>query len=478
MHDQTSATSFLRQIFFGPLPGGASWRKVWGGLVLFLFLLQVLTGLLLMTVYSPSTTTAWSSIWYIQTQVPAGWLIRGLHHFGSDAFLIIIVLHGAQIVITRTYRPPRASTWWITLGLLGLALALSLSGHLLPWDQGGYWGTTVRTNILAKTPLIGGALRRLLIGGSQFGHLTLTHFHTLHVMLLPGLVALLIWVRWAVGRRRRANLIADKPETPTEPYWPGQCFRDSLAFAAVFAVLMGIILYTRYVSGTELLDAPADPTASDYPARPEWHTLFLFQWLKYFEGPTIEMVGAIIAPSLIMAVFFAFPFLDRLVRPRAAYGIILTFTSVIMLAAGWLTYAAVRADRDPPVEQVRMVRDKLDHNVPLSEAEAAVLRAQQFNRRRKQARRLAARAIELADKQGIPSEGPLELLANDPLTQGPKLFAANCASCHRYDGHDGLGNIPREPPDSSDLAGYATRSWVRSLLANPMADRHFGRMTN
>ena len=131
-----------------------------------LFVLQLVTGLLLMTVYSPSTATAWGSVWYIQTQIPFGWLIRGLHHFASDAMVLLLLLYGGQLLLTQRYRPPSHLAWWTVLVAVGLTLALSLSGHLLPWDQAGYWGTKVRTNILARTPLIGEVLAKLLIGGS------------------------------------------------------------------------------------------------------------------------------------------------------------------------------------------------------------------------------------------------------------------------------------------------------------------------
>ncbi len=139
--ERTGLRKLVHNILYEPVPGGARWRYVWGGTVVFLFAVQVLTGLLLMAVYSPSATTAWGSVWYIQTQVPLGWLIRGLHTTASDAMLIVVALYCLQMVIAKAYRAPREFVWCLTLCLLGLTLALSLTGHLLPWDQEGYWGT-------------------------------------------------------------------------------------------------------------------------------------------------------------------------------------------------------------------------------------------------------------------------------------------------------------------------------------------------
>ena len=127
---------------------------------------------------------------------------------------------------------------------------------------------------------------------------------------------------------------------------------------------------------------------------------------------------------------------------------------------------------------VSAVRAKQQRGEELGESDRRVLRAHLFNRQRLGAARMAQRAFELAQLRGIPPEGPLALIANDPVTRGPILFAAHCASCHRFGGHDGLGNVPPEPATSSDLRGYATRSWIRGLLQDPMDDRYFGRMVN
>ncbi len=435
------------------------------------FVLQVLTGLLLMTVYSPSAATAWGSVWYIQTQIPFGWLIRGLHHFASDAMILLLLLYGGQLLLTQRYRTPSHLAWWTVLVAVGLTLALSLSGHLLPWDQAGYWGTKVRINILARTPLVGEALARLLIGGREFGNLTLSRFCTLHVLVLPLALGWLFFrnvasplVSGAARRRDRAGAAALQ-------HLPG-----AVALAAAMLILLATVWYVRAVLGWELLDAPADPTATDYPARPEWHTLFLYQWLKAFHGPVAEVVGAIVIPSVIGLAFLLFPFAHRIVSPRAAHRAAVGLTGVTALAIACLAYAAVRDDRDPSEAQVAAVRAKQQNGGALTDMDHATLRARQFNRQRAQAAREAKRALELAASEGIPPEGPMALLARDPTTRGPKLFAAHCAACHRYDGHDGLGVVPVEPATSSDLHGFAGRQWIRGLLTDPMAEHYFGRM--
>src|SRR4051794_10893089 len=183
------------------IPGGARWRYVWGSCLAFVFGLQLITGLLLMTSYSPGASTAWSSAYYIQYEMDFGWLIRGLHHFGSQTMVVLLGVHMLQVVIAGAHLPPREVNWWLGLALLGLILGLSLTGYLLPWDQKGYYATQVATNIIGNLPLIGPFVQKVVIGGSEYGHQTLTHFFALHVGVLPPLVVLFVVLHLAAFRR-------------------------------------------------------------------------------------------------------------------------------------------------------------------------------------------------------------------------------------------------------------------------------------
>lgn len=464
----TMPTAVARPAWFG--------EGVWPAVVAFLLGVQLATGLLLMTAYSPSTQSAWGSVWYIQTVASSGAIIRGLHHFAADAMLLTVAVWVLRSMVRRGYVRPGGWVWAITLVLGGLTLATSLTGELLPWDQAGYWGTRVRLNILARTPLVGDALRRLLIGGAELGQLTLTRFHALHVIVLPALLAILLWCRARLSRRIDVSAAAAVPQPlrSTDPLM--RITRGSVACAVALAAVLAVVWYASARPGLTLLDAPADPTASDYPARPEWHTLFLYQWLKYFSGPTAEVVGAIAVPGGVALLFLAFPVVVRVLRERIGHGLVLSVTGLTLASGVVLTAAAFWADRNPSDDRVNALRAKQSQGTTLSAAEQAVLRAREFHEQRARVSAAAARAFQLAAEQGIPPAGPLELLAGDPLTRGAVLFAASCASCHRYAGHDGLGRTPGEPATSSDLSGYGTREWIRSLLADPMADRHFGRM--
>jgi ubiquinol-cytochrome c reductase cytochrome b subunit len=430
------------------------------------FLALCVTGLLLMTAYNPSTATAWGSVAHIHTTINGGWLVRGIHYFASEAILVLAFLYVAALVVKHAYRGSGGGMWAISLAVVALVMGASLTGHLLPWDQAGYWGTVVRTNILARTPVVGPMLRQLVLGGTDPGNFTLARFYMLHVALLPLMLSpILLWLPIACGRfccKGEADV-----QAPART-WP---------IARIMLTLVALVaLAVHYGTDWNYLDAPADVTAADYPARPEWHTLFLFQWLKFFEGPTAEMIGSIVIPGLIAPAILLLPLTDVFFPNRKGRKIAVTFMLALALSIGGLTTASLLADRKPSQADVDQAKATKATGEALSPADEGVLRAAQFHEQQRRAAFASARAIELAGEQGVPPSGPLALLENDPMTRGPQLFAANCAACHRFNGHDGTGSVPGEPADSSDLGGFASQQWIRRLLVDPMNDHYFGLM--
>ncbi len=425
---RTGSKKLLHEALFENVPGGARWRYVWGSTLTFTLAIQFITGLVLWMAYSPSSQTAWESVYYIQHEMWGGWFLRGLHHYTAQAMNVLLVLHLMQVIIDGAYKAPREVNYWFGVLLLLLVLGLSLTGYLLPWDQKGFWATTVATNIAAITPFVGPELQKLIVGGSDYGHHTLTRFFALHAGVLPGAIVALV-----VGHIylfRRHGLTAKEPKRrPDSPFWPDQVLKDAVACLAVLAAVLFLIVRSH---GAEL-GAPADPSEQFAAARPEWYFLFLFQFLKYFPHGT-EIWGAMIIPGVIMGLIMAMPFIGKWkLGHRFNVGLLWALLAGVAL----LTYWAVAEDRGNPNYL------------------AAV----------KEADRDAERVIELAQSPaGIPANGAVTLLRNDPLTQGPKLFAKHCSSCHRFDGHDGAGHPVKDPPTASDLKGFGSRPWLAGLL--------------
>jgi len=503
---RTGVRKMMSVMFLEGIPGGAKWRYVWGSCLAFVFSIQLITGLLLMTAYSPSSSQAWSSVHFIQYKMDFGWLIRGLHHFGSQTMMVLLALHMLQVVIAGAHLPPREVNWWLGIGLLSLTMGLSLTGYLLPWDQKGYWATRVATNIASNIPILGDDIKQLAVGGPDYGNHTLTRFYALHVGILPlGMIVLIvlhlvIFRRHGVTSAVNPDGLVTKPENErgAEHFWPRQAFYDMLACMVVFAIMLGLVCYgfghaIEQPEGVEApgvleynhwakagergkgadLDAPADRDTPDYPARPEWYFLFLFQLLKYFPGDQI-LVGTVFIPGGVMLLLALLPLFGY--GPLRTFGHFLGMLVVMTLfiLVGILTLFALRDDSP----------DGILWGLLKNNEEKAVEYAERHQKSVKEADVLAKRAANIA-MAGTPVEGGHMAMRTDPKTAGRKLFETRCGSCHSFSKQTGdffeESWIPKDKDGkviatASDLGDFGRATWVRSLLKNPLDDKHFGRI--
>ncbi len=431
LDNRTGLKDHIREVLFEKVPGGSRWRYVWGSTLTFTLMIQFITGIFLWMGYTPSGQTAWESVYYIQEHMTGGHFLRGLHHWTAQVMTILLVLHLMQVVIDGAYKAPREINFWFGLVLLQLVLGLSLTGYLLPWDQKGYWATKVATDIMGSTPLIGEQLKYLVLGGSDYGHHTLTRFFALHAGILP--LSVIALTAGHIYLFRRHGIKAKKPHKGSEEFfWPEQVLKDVVACLAVLVT----ILVLHFAFNGAHLDPPADPS-TNYPARPDWYFLFLFQFLKYFPGHW-EVLGAIIIPGVVMTIIFLFPFIGQKEKGHK-FNVGLLFG--LLAISSILTYMAVNSDG----------------------------KSKSYQDSKAQAAREARIVKEMAAK-GIPPEGALALL------QAPKLFAQHCSSCHTYDGENGIGNKV-EDPSAPDLKDFASREYLTELLHPERfgSDKFFGK---
>ena len=431
--ERTGYRALLHHALDEEIRGGARWAYVFGSGLLVLFLCQVVTGFLLMATYTPAVNGAWSSVFYIQHKMASGWFVRGMHSYGAQAMVVVLGMHLLQVALYGAYKKPREVTWWVGLALLGVVQGLALTGYLLPWDQKGYWATKVATNIAGTIPVLGPTLQTLIVGGADYGQATLTRFYVLHVGVLPATLAAIAGMHLALFRKHGATPPQKADLKVSEPFFPGQLARDVL-----FAVVVLFVVATLAASthGAHL-GAPADPTA-DYPPRPEWYFLFLFQLLKYLPG-SLELLGTVVLPGVAGLFLFALPFLDR--GPSRAVSTRLPWLAPILLGGAGIVLLTTQS----------LQQDAADPGYQRA-AKLATVRAE--------------RAIALA-RQGIPPGGPLDMLAADPMTRGADLYAQHCASCHVLNGQGEY-----EAPVHT---GFGSREWILGLLHDPKAPRYFGR---
>lgn len=286
-----------------------------GGITLFLFTIQALTGILLLLYYRPTPTEAYESVQFIVTQVTFGWLVRSVHSWSANLMILAAFIHMFSVVFLHAYRKPRELTWLSGVALLGLSLAFGFSGYLLPWNTISYFATKVGTDMAASFPVIGEPLARFLRGGSEVGGATLTRFFGFHVAVLPGMATVLLFVhlvlvqKWNISVPLKVQKAygGDEVKVPRMPFFPNFFLRELMAWYAALGVLGVLAALFPWELGTK-----ADPFAPA-PAgiRPEWYFLAPFYTLKlipshvvFIEGELLGLIGF----SLLAIWWVALPF--------------------------------------------------------------------------------------------------------------------------------------------------------------------------
>lgn len=247
---RTGWSGLKHTLLLEPLPGGSRWAAAFGSLLLFTFLLQAVTGILLAMSYAPAVKTAWPSVKFIQEQLPLGWYIRALHHWGASVMIILALFHLLQVYVWGAYKRPRELTWMVGVLLLICLVGLAFTGYLLPWDEKAYWATRVGLGIVGTVPLVGDSLRAILQGGPDLGNLTLTRFFTWHGFILPVFLCLLAVVHVYLFRLQGVTppwwRSAEQLEAQAEPFWPGQVLKDVLL---ALLLLVGLGVWCLYYPG-------------------------------------------------------------------------------------------------------------------------------------------------------------------------------------------------------------------------------------
>ena len=278
-----------------------------GGLALLLLSVLVVTGVLLLFVYTPTPDKAYNDILSLQTEVMFGQLIRNLHHWSGNALLIVAVLHLLRVFFTGAFGTPREFNWQLGLALLLLIVAANFTGYLLPWDQLAYWAVTVGTNLLGYIPLVGDKLIAFALGGPEVDAPTLTRFYALHIAIVPlGLFGIASFHIWRV-RKDGFSIPRDLDEQPATSQRKVTTIPHLLSIEFVFALVMIAILLAWSVGVNAPLEEAANPNHSPNPAKAAWYFMGLQELLLHFH----PVFGAIVIPLLGLGTLAVLPYLDR-----------------------------------------------------------------------------------------------------------------------------------------------------------------------
>ena len=315
-----------------PLYHGTIWYY-FGGISLLLFIIQVVTGMLLLLYYKGSAELAFESVQFISAKVKFGWLIRSIHSWSANLMVLAAFIHMFSVFFTKAYKKPRELTWYSGFILLALAMAFGFTGYLLPWNELSLFATKVGTDIPKAIPLIGGFIMNILRGGEEVTGATLSRFFGFHVALLPGIFTLVLTMHLIFIQRQGMSAPENWDELPEKnkkkiPFFPNFLLRDLLIWLIIINVLSVLAVFFPWelgVKADELAPAPAG-------IKPEWYFLFMFQTLKIIPSQILVMNGEVFGVllfSIAGLLWFLVPLWDRKTKTgEKRY---------------WLTYAGIFA---------------------------------------------------------------------------------------------------------------------------------------
>jgi ubiquinol-cytochrome c reductase cytochrome b subunit len=342
LDERLKVQELLNSMFKHPVPKRSNFLDYLGFATLLAFINQAITGILLATVYKPSAAEAYSSVKLIQSSV-AEHYVRSLHSWGANFMIVLVVLHLLRVFYEGAYKRPRELTWVLGVILLLGTVGLAFTGYLLPWDQEGYWATTVGTAMASYVPGIGDFLVRLLRDGVQVTGATLTRFYSIHMLVLPVMILLSFMphfffvLRQGMASTDELAKAKQRGEDITQkslPFWPNVAFRMSF-----FILIIAVALFVLSGYFPKDLGDPADPlNKAHYTPEPAWYFFGVYQLLKYFPGK-LDVLAMVGLPLVGILVLLFLPWIDRNPsRNPKKRPIALGMAAVIVIGLGILTY--------------------------------------------------------------------------------------------------------------------------------------------
>ena len=327
-----------------PVFYGTVWYYL-GGISLFLFVLQVVTGILLLLYYQPGESTAFESVRMLVGEVEFGWLIREMHGWSANLFIFFAFLHMFTVFFARAYRKPRELTWLSGMVLLLLGMAFGFSGYLLPWNELAYFATRVGSDVAGNVPLVGDLMLRVMRAGDDVSGATLTRFYGIHVAVLPAIFTLVLGLHLALVQIQGMSVPPKEEKLLPEQrrsmkFFPNFVLRDIMLWLMILNVIALLALFYPWELGHK-----ADPLApAPLGIKPEWYFMFAFQTLKMIPPHVASIEGellGIIGFSVGGLIWFFMPFLNRkqsgvVSQLFLVFGVVLVIYMVAMTIWGYL----------------------------------------------------------------------------------------------------------------------------------------------
>ena len=327
-----------------PTPKNLNWMWIWGIVLAFTLVLQIVTGIVLAMHYTPHVDMAFASVEHIMRDVNGGHMIRYFHMNGASLFFFAVYMHIFRGLYYGSYKAPREVTWIIGMLIYILMMGAGFMGYVLPWGQMSFHGTAVITGLFGAIPFVGDSLQTLLLGAGAVGQPALNRFFSLHYLLpfiIAGLVIVHIWAFHTTGNSNPSGVEVrrdskENAKKDTLPFWPYFVIKDLFALAVILVVFMAIVGFMPNYLGHPDNYVPANPLATPTHIVPEWYFLPFYAILRAFTADVwVVMLAEWISFGIIDAKFF---------------GVVAMFGAIVVIAlAPWLDTSSVRSGRYRPM---------------------------------------------------------------------------------------------------------------------------------
>ena len=297
----------LRELTNEPVPNHLKhWWFCLGGTPAYLFVVQIVTGILLAFYYQPATQTAYESVAYITDGVAFGWFIRGLHKWAATMMIATMILHQMRVYFTGAYQRPRELNWLVGMAILICVLLTGFTGYSLVFEQLSFWGATVAANIADAVPIVGGFAKRLLLAGTQYNEQTLPRFYILHAAVLPAAITLMLMIHITFIRLHGVTELRSDDARDAGHF---NFFPDHIMSELIIGLALMIILSVLATVLPATMGPRANALVTPEVIKPEWFFYVSFRWLKLF-----SLTFAVLSSGLIVMAMFGWPWIDKALR--------------------------------------------------------------------------------------------------------------------------------------------------------------------
>ncbi len=344
LHRRLPIVGLMYDTLMIPTPKNLNWMWIFGIVLVFCLVMQIITGVLLVMHYTPHVDMAFASVEHIMRNVNGGWAIRYIHQNGASLFFIAVYLHIFRGLYYGSYKAPREVTWIIGMLIYVLMMATAFMGYVLPWGQMSFWGATVITGLFGAIPFIGEGIQTWLLGGPAVDNATLNRFLSLHYLLpflILGLVIVHIWAFHTTGNNNPTGVEVRRTskkeaEADTLPFWPYFVIKDLFALAVILVIFFAIVGFMPNYLGHPDNYIEANPLATPAHIVPEWYFLPFYAILRAFDQEVWVVIAAdFLTGGIVDAKFF---------------GVIAMFGAMLVMAlAPWLDTSSVRSGRYRPM---------------------------------------------------------------------------------------------------------------------------------